>query len=143
VEDGGKIEWVDSPGSSDWGPSFSPDGRWVAFSSNRTGAFEIWVRSYPDGAVERQISDGGGIEASWCPCGEIFYRRGDRWMSVEVSTEGAELSLGAPELAFETDFIDTLGRSYDVSSDGRQLYVIKQRTPPDGSRINVIANWRE
>ncbi len=53
-----------------------------------------------------------------------------------------ELKWKAPCLAFETDFIDTLGRSYDVTSDGKKLYVIKQPNPPDGSRINVITNWR-
>ncbi|GEM_PF-2647241 len=53
-----------------------------------------------------------------------------------------ELTWRAPTLAFETDFIDTLGRSFDVTSDGQKLYVIKQPNPPDGSRINVITNWR-
>jgi hypothetical protein len=42
---------------------------------------------------------------------------------------------------FETDFVDTLGRSYDVSSDGQRLYVVKQPDPPDGTRVPVIAGW--
>ena len=62
-------------------------------------------------------------------------------MSVEIQTE-PELTWGPPQIAFETDFVDTGGRSYDVTSDGQKLYVIKQPNPPDGSRINVITNWR-
>ena len=139
---GGALDWIDNvEGSYDWGPSFSPDGKWVAYSSQQTGRFEIWVRSYPDGSVVKQLSDGGGLEVVWSPCGEIFYRKGDRWMSVKVATE-PELSWSAPQLAFETVFIDTNGRSYDVSSNGQRLYVIKQRNPPDGSRVSVITNWR-
>ena len=62
-------------------------------------------------------------------------------MSVEIQTE-PELRYSAPTVAFETDFVDTAGRSFDVTSDGQRLFVIKQPNPPDGSRINVITNWR-
>ncbi|MHC5002820.1 MAG: hypothetical protein ACYTJ0_06820, partial [Planctomycetota bacterium] len=140
--DDGKVASVDNNGTFQWGPAFSPDGKWVAYSSNETGTFEIWVRSYPDGSVVRQISDGGGIETVWCPSGEIFYRRGDRWMSVAVTTEPT-LSWSAPRQVFETDFIDTLGRSYDVSSDGQSLYVVKQPDPPDGTRVHLVTGWAQ
>lgn len=141
VPGGGAAEWLEDFGHNAWGPAFSPDGKWIAFSSQKTGLFEVFVRSYPDGTVEHQISEGGGIEVVWSPCGELFYRQGDRWMSVEIQTE-PKLSWNTPSLAFETDFVDTLGRSFDVTSDGKKLYVIKQPNPPDGSRINVITNWR-
>ncbi len=137
----GEVEWIEDLGHNAWGPVFSPDGKWIAYSSEETGLYEIAVRSYPDGLVKHQISEGGGIEAVWSPCGELFYRRGDSWMSVEIQTE-PELTWSAPRLAYQTDFVDTLGRSYDVTSDGQKLYVIKQPNPPDGSRINVITNWR-
>ncbi len=137
----GQVEWVDGPGRSSWGPIFSPDGKWIAYSSSETGLFEVSVRSYPDGAVQHQISEGGGLEVLWSPYGELFYRNGDRWMSVEIQTE-PELNWSAPRLVFETDFVDTLGRSYDITSDGQKLWVIKQPNPPDGSRIHVITHWR-
>jgi len=138
--DEGKVAWIDNRDSFQWGAAFSPDGKWVAYSSNETGIFEVWVRSYPDGSVVRQISDGGGLETVWCPSGEIIYRRGDSWMSVAVTTEPT-LSWSAPRQVFETDFIDTMGRSYDVSSDGQSLYVVKQPNPPDGSRVHVVTGW--
>ena len=112
----------------------------MAYSSDQTGSWEIWVRSYPDGSVVRQISDRGGLETVWSPSGEIFYRRGDRWMSVAITTEPT-LSWSAPSQVFETDFIDTLGRSFDVSSDGQSLYVLKQPDPPDGTRVHVVTGW--
>jgi serine/threonine-protein kinase len=139
LEDG-TVEWVDNRGSYQWGAAFSPDGKWVAYSSDETGSWEVWVRSYPDGSVVRQISEGGGLETVWSPSGEIFYRLGDRWMSVAITTE-PELSWSAPRIVFETDFIDTLGRSFDVSSDGQSLYVIKQPNPPDGSRLHIVTGW--
>jgi len=139
LEDG-TIAWVDNGGGYRWGAAFSPDGKWVAYSSNETGAWEVWIRSYPDGSVVQQISDGGGLETVWSPSGEIFYRRGDRWMSVEITTEPT-LSWSAPSQVFETDFIDTLGRSFDVSSDGQSLYVVKQPNPPDGTRLHVVTGW--
>jgi dipeptidyl aminopeptidase/acylaminoacyl peptidase len=138
----GTVEWVENRGNYESLPAFSPDGKWVAYFSNETGIWEIWIRSYPDGSVVRQISDGGGIEPVWTPSGELIYRLGDRWMSVAITTE-PELSWSAPRQVFETDFIDTLGRSYDVSSDGQSLYVVKQPSPPDGGRLHVVTGWAE
>ena len=138
---GGDVEWVEDLEHNAWGPAFSPDGEWIAYSTDETGRYEISVRSYPDGSVEHQVSAGGGIEAVWSPCGELFYRQGDTWMSVEIRTE-PELTWSTPRVAFEADFVDTLGRSFDITSDGQRLYVIKQPKPPEGSRINLITNWR-
>ena len=138
---GGAVEWAEDLGVNAWGPAFSPDGKWLAYCSQETGVYEIWVHSYPDGSVMQQISEGGGLEVVWSPCGELFYRNGDRWMTVEIQTE-PELTWSVPRVAFETDFVDSSGRSFDVTSDGQKLFVIKQPNPPDGLRVNVITNWR-
>ncbi len=69
-------------------------------------------------------------------------RAGDSFWSVEIQTE-PELSWQAPKLAFETDFIDTPGISYDISSDGNRLYVVKQAKPDITDRIHVVANWSD
>jgi serine/threonine-protein kinase len=123
-------------------PSFSPDGRWVAYTSVETGQVEIFVRSFPDGATGRQISTGGGGEAVWCPCGELFYRNGNRWLSVRIRTQ-PDLQWDAPRLRFETDFVDTPGRSYDVSPDGTRLLVVKRATADVRNRIDLVVNWRQ
>lgn len=121
-------------------PTFSPDGRWVAYGSVETGRTEIFIRSYPDGQTLRQISADGGLEPVWCPSGELFYRSGNRWFSVSIRT-APELQWGAPRLRFETDFIDTPGRSYDVSSDGKRLLVVKRAEPDISNRVELVLNW--
>jgi len=134
-------EWVQTEGTSLWCADFSPDGRWIAYNSNETGRYEIWVRSFPDGDIVHQISVDGGIEPVWCrECGELFYRQGNRWMSSAVTLE-PELAWEPPRLVFETDFIDTPGRSYDVSPDGRRLLVVKRTEEPTRTKLHVVHNW--
>ena len=84
----------------------------------------------------------GGIEPVWCPCGQLFYRKANRWFATPISTE-PELHWGAPHVAFETDFIDTPGRSYDVSPDGRRLLVVKHVEGVTTNKLHVVSNWRE
>ena len=129
-------------GSAQTSPTISPDGRWVAYSSDETGQSEIWIRSFPDGEQVHQISTEGGIEPVWIGSGELFYHRGHRWMVVRVSTS-PQLQWEPPQLAFETEYVDTPGISYDVSSDGRYLYVVKSANPPDPTRLYVVQNWFE
>jgi serine/threonine-protein kinase len=123
-------------------PSFSPDGRWVAYTSVETGQVEIFVRSFPDGGAARQISTGGAGEPVWCPCGDLFYRNGNRWMSVRVRTQ-PDLEWDAPRLRFETDFVDTPGRSYDVTPDGTRLLAVKRASADVRDRIELVVNWRQ
>jgi serine/threonine-protein kinase len=121
-------------------PTFSPDGRWVAYGSVETGQTEIFVRSYPDGQIVRQVSTSGGLEPVWCQSGELFYRNGNRWFSVRIRT-APDLQWDAPRLRFETDFIDTPGRSYDVSGDGKRLLVVKRAESDTRNRVDLMLNW--
>ncbi|MDA2935309.1 hypothetical protein MYX82_13350, partial [Acidobacteria bacterium AH-259-D05] len=137
-----EVNWLEPPsGVRYWNPTFSPDGRWVAYNSDETGQIEVWVRSFPDGDQVQQISTEGGGEPIWAASGELFYHVGDRWMEVRISTN--PLQWEPPQLAFETEYVDTPGISYDVSSDGRYLYVVKSAHPPDPTRLYVVQNWFE
>jgi serine/threonine-protein kinase len=138
-----QLEFFDSP-VLEWGGVFSPDGQWLAFSSDESGRFEIWVRSvHGEGGPRTQVSVNGGIEGVWCPCGRIFFRRGDEFLSVAVETE-PELRFGPEELAFVVpDFLDTPGRSFDVSSDGRTLYTLKRAKPAIVDRVHLLSEWRQ
>ena len=137
---GGRLEQFAAPGVRFGIPDLSPDGRFVAYVTNETGQDEIFVRSLVDGRTIRQISLAGGVEPRWCPCGELFYRLGNRWMSVKIRTTPALQWERAREV-FQTDFIDTVGRSYDVSPDGRRLLVVKRAEPDIRTRINLLVNW--
>jgi len=123
-------------------PAFSPDGRRLAYQSTQTGAAELFIRSYPEGKVVGQVSTGGGWEPRWTPSGDLFYRTGRRWFSTHVSTN-PEPRWDPPRLAFQTDFIDTPGWSYDVSRDGQRLLVVKRTQPVPTTRINLLVNWFE
>jgi eukaryotic-like serine/threonine-protein kinase len=136
----GRTSRLDMGGLMSTLPDFAPDGRYVTYAWDPGGQTEVFVRSYPDGRVIRQVSAAGGREPHWCRCGELFYRQGNRWMSVKIRTE-PELWWEPAQPAFETDFIDTPGRSYDVSADGRRLLIVKRAQPETRDRIHLITNW--
>ena len=134
------IQWL-TDRSGDWGAVFSPDGQWLAYSSNETGRYEIWVLSIANPGLRRQLSVNGGIEAVWCPCGKVFFRRGDQFWASTVSLD-TELDIGPEELQFTVrDFLDTPGRSYDVSSDGQTLFTVKRAEPTIEGRLHIMSNW--
>jgi len=136
-----EVEWVDSPDNELWGLAFSPDGRHVAYASDETGQYEVWVRARETGSPDRQVSINGGMAPIWCACNEIFFRRGSQFFSAVVSP-GADLEWGAPRVAFDVpEFADTNGISYDVSSDGQLLYTTKRVEPTIDGRIYFISNW--
>jgi WD40-like Beta Propeller Repeat len=120
--------------------AFSPDGRSLAFQSTQTGSAELFIRSYPDGKVIGQVSTGAGWEPRWTPKGDLFYRTGRRWFSTHASSN-AEPRWDPPRLAFQTDFTDTPGWSYDVSSDAQRLLVVKRTHAVPTTRINLVLNW--
>jgi Tol biopolymer transport system component len=125
---------------SDWGPRFSPDGKWIAYISDSSGQYEVYVRPYPAAGSQLQISNSGGEEPVWSRDGrELFYRNGTRWMSVSVETTG-EFKASSPTLAFEGPYVNVPGISYDVASDGRFVLIAG---PPElpVKRVNVVLNW--
>jgi serine/threonine protein kinase len=137
--------FVDSP-TYDTAPRFSPDGNWIAYSSNESGRYEIYVRPYPGPGGKWQISTEGGSEPVWNPKGhELFYRQGQKMIAVEYSALPT-FSAGKPKLLFEGPYVPT-PRSfpdYDVSPDGQRFLMVKapeQAQAP--TPINVVLNWYE
>ena len=122
--------------------SFSPDGRWLAYNSTQSGSQEIFIRSYPDGGVIRQISTGGAVEPRWKRSGDLYFRHGQRWYVTRVVTS-PELRWDPPHEVFDADFIDTPGMSYDISADGQRLLVVKRATSVSTNKVNLIVNWPE
>ncbi len=125
-----------------WGAEASPDGRWIAYTSHVTGRSEVRISSFPGGNVNRQVSTDGGIEPVWCrACEELFFRSGNRWYASKIRLE-PELSIGAPQLAFDVPgFVDTFGRSYDVSRDGQRLLVLRRVNEPTRTKLHLVQNW--
>jgi Tol biopolymer transport system component len=128
-------------------PRFSPDGRFIAYSSDESGRVEVYVRPYPGPGGKWQISTEGGMEPVWNPKGrELFYRSGNKMMTVEVATQPA-FSAGKPKLLFEGPYTPT-PRSfpdYDVSPDGQRFLMLKasEQAQAAPTQINVVLNWFE
>jgi len=132
---------------AEYDPALSPDGRWLAYVSNRTGRNEIWVQGYPDG-VPMRISPNSGYEPRWSADGtELFYLQGSSMMAVAVEA-ATEFSFSTPELLFGGQFFnvqDPAAHSYDVAADGRFLMIQPPGDAGDAgsASIVVVQNWTE
>jgi eukaryotic-like serine/threonine-protein kinase len=129
---------------------FSPDGKWVAYASNETGRWEIYVTSFPDAHGKWQVSTGGGEQPRWRGDGkELFYISSDgKVMSVPVTT-GVNFDAGASAVLFQA----TPGQPvalydlfvYDVTRDGQRFLIItpvKQAETQTGTQpMSVVLNW--
>jgi serine/threonine-protein kinase len=129
----------------------SPDGRWLAYQSNESNAFQVYVRPFPDVNSGRwQISLAGGVKPIWAPDGrELFYMAGTALMSASIQTTPV-FSAGNPVKVLDgiVDTGPTYGRHYDVSRDGRRFVVIKNPAPagPGGAtqpQIVLALNWTD
>ncbi len=134
--------------------AFSPDGRWVAYLSDESGRYEVYVRPFfepgsmdttrsPSSTYHR-ISAGGGIQPRWNPNGkELHYLAPDGYMmSVPLTISGDSLEPGAALALFQpqifgVDNVDN-GLQYDIAPDGRFLI---NTVSGDTSPISMIANW--
>ena len=126
-------------------PTFSPDGHWLAYASDESGRYEVYVRPYPkveDG--KWQISTEGGVEARWAPNGrELFYRNRDQMMVVDITTEPT-FRPGAPRQLFEQVFnVTNVGPNYDVSPDGQRFLMVQAVEEGAPTQIKVVLNWTE
>ena len=74
-------------------PHFSPDGRWVAYTSDKTGREEIYVKAFPDNGREWPVSINGGSNPSWSRS-ELFFRQGDLLMAAPYTTTTSEFHVG-------------------------------------------------
>jgi eukaryotic-like serine/threonine-protein kinase len=129
----------------------SPDGHWLAYQSNESGSFEIYIRPFPrveDG--KWQVSSGGGIQPAWAPDGhELFYLSSRRLLAVPVRFEPTPVVGAAQVVIAELSYapFDRSGRTYDVSSDGQRFLVLEAAPsvsddPFAGmSRIDVVLDW--
>ena len=122
-------------------PVFSPDGRWLAYQSDESGRFEVFVVPYPELDAKYPISVDGGTEPIWRREGRLHYRNGRRMMRVAVET-GAGFAAGAPEKLFRGPFeLDVArDRSYDVTSDGEHFCML-QADPTAAPELHIVTNW--
>jgi len=131
-------------------PVFSPDGRWLAYTSDESGRAEVYVRAFPGPGGRVQVSTDGGSHPSWSVNGrELFYRNGDRMMAVSLSTE-PELTPSRPVQLFEGRygqsplFIVQELTYYDVARDGGGFVMIRPvESESEPTQLEVVLNWSE
>jgi len=136
-----------TPATSGQG-EFSPDGHWVAVTSNESGQSEIYVIPFPPTADEKKwvVSTGGGVMPRWRRDGRELYYVSPDWkmMAVDVDTQPTFRS-GTPRALFDTEMVDTGIRngpmSWDVAPDGKRFLIITDKTQ-ETSYLNLILNWR-
>jgi serine/threonine-protein kinase len=139
-----KLELIIQTPDIEYNPAFSPDGRWIAYSSNKDGGFQIYVQPYPTTGRFSKISRDFGEEPVWSVSGDrLLYRNGSKWMAVSISTE-PEFKAGPPQVVFEGPYLNVAGLSYDVAPDGQRFLVLPPQCDDSQIReLHVVTNWFE
>ena len=124
-------------------PVFSPDGHWLAFTSDESGRAEVYVRPFPNLASGRQqVSTEGGEEPRWTRGGrEIVFRSGNRMMAAPIDPAAAP---GRPVELFSGDYVQPYpvgSYSYDVAPDGNKFLMAKPQAITGGRDVVVVVNW--
>ena len=122
----------------------SPDGKWLAYMSNESGEFQIYVRPFPTGRGEWQISDDVSIYPRWSTGGnEIFFRTATGIASAAVDLSGDTFRAKRPEILFEGNFVTLFPNSdYDVAPGGDSFILFQGLSSGDiTDHVVMITNW--
>jgi Tol biopolymer transport system component len=129
---------------------FSPDGRWIAYESDKTGRHEIYVRPFPGPGNDFLASTSGASQVRWSRDGkELFYiGADDRLMAqpITASSDGKTVDFGTPTPLFATGIlspgVNTFRPQYAVSPDGRSFVLQSLVGQATASPITIILNWK-
>ena len=123
----------------------SPDGQWIAYTSDASGVFEVYVQHFPVTAAKWQVSRGGGQQPVWSPDGrELFYISPDKQIvGVTVTTSATRFSASSPHLRIDARVggweRTNQGSPFAITPDGQRFLVSRET---DATRpIGVILNW--
>jgi Tol biopolymer transport system component len=122
--------------------TLSPDGRWLAYASDESGQYEVWVQSFPRGGSKQQVSTGGGSSPRWRRDGrELFYHAATGKLMVMPVRSGESFEVGAPVPLFEfragtaQDFA-----SYAVTADGQRFLINAVVETEPNAPLTVVVN---
>jgi eukaryotic-like serine/threonine-protein kinase len=137
---------------SEGSPKVSPNGAWLAYSTNESGQPEVWAMAYPGPGERIPISTNGGTDPLWRRDGrQLFYRLGDQMMVVDISYRPS-LSASKPRVLWKGRYLAGAGSScgmagptsanYDVTPDGERFLMIEDASPAaECERLRVVSNW--
>lgn len=127
-------------------PKFSPDGRFIAYTSAETRTNEVYVQTWPLGGGKWQVSNGGGTGPRWRSDGkELFYRTPDFDFVAVPVTLGAQFSAGIPKTLFRRRIVTgPIGiMSWSVAADGQKFLLNATTGGASIPEFSVILNWPE
>jgi serine/threonine protein kinase/Tol biopolymer transport system component len=134
------------------GATFSPDGKWVAYQSDESGKYQVYVRPFSGSGGKWQISTAGGTRPHWRRDEkEIFYLGEDgKLTAAEIRVTGSALELGAVRSLFKVDAVTNVGgisyiegSAYDVTADGQRFLVNVFLEDTSPFPVTFVANWDE
>ncbi|HVS32677.1 MAG TPA: protein kinase, partial [Thermoanaerobaculia bacterium] len=127
--------------SNEMGGHFSPDGRWIVYTSDESGQTEVYVRQITGGSGRWQVSAAGGYHPVWSADGsQIFYlSQDDELMAISIVTTPI-VQMGEAKKLFPTRLKSVPGRRYDVGSDGKQV-LINTVTEARPEPVTIVLNW--
>jgi Tol biopolymer transport system component len=139
--------WTNTPFDEANG-QFSPNGKWVAYTSNESGKYEMFVHAF-QGSGKWTVASGGGVEPRWRADGkELFYLGPDtslRAVPITASPDGRSLTVGTPAVLFRaapfSGFTPNARIEYAVSADGERFLVNRATEGSTTTPITVVANW--
>ncbi len=123
--------------------ALSPDGRWVAYASDESDRYEVYVQSFPSGGGKRQVSVAGGIGPQWrSDGGELFYQAPDGKLMVAAVERGTSFAAGAPRPLFGFRPSGPLIMPYfSVAPDGQHFLVSTIVETAPGAPLSVVLDW--
>ncbi len=125
-------------------PSFSPDDKWVLFSSTESGRWEVYVIPLTGKREKLQVSTNGGVHPKWSPSGEeIFYfSLTGQVMAVEMS-RGEELRFGQPRELFYIDHGISMRAPFRIMPNGKHFLVKRYSSDEEIAPLTLIQNWTQ
>ena len=121
-------------------PRLSPDGRWIAFSTNESGRDEVVVQPFPGPGGRIQVSTGGGTEPVWSRDGRRLFYRGERTLMAAVIRPGPAFTVESRDTVLTDTYVYASNphANYDVMPDGKHFIFLE---PDNAGELIVVANW--
>jgi len=124
--------------------TLSPDGRWLAYASDVSGRYEVWVQGFPGGGGKQQVSTGGGGSPRWRRDGrELFYYAADGKLMAMTVRSGKSFKVGPAVSLFEfrTGFVQDFAPPYAVTDDGQRFLINAVVETKPNAPLTVVVNW--